>query len=146
MLVDPLFHPPMTTDLSTELLHLTYRSDLAILIGRWGYQPTPAELPAQYERLAAAALQHGARRWLQDLRRRSLNDPYTTQWLLTEYFPDMTEQLAGPLRVAYLVGPTLRGLIEAGPDFQPLSAYKGRPFVIDFFGDEGTAIQWLNEG
>lgn len=131
---------------STELLHLSYRPDLAILIGRWGYQPTFAELPNQYERLAAAALQHGARRWLQDIRRRNLSDPYTTQWLLTEYFPDMAEQLAGPLRVAYLVGPTLRGLIEAGPDFQPLSTYKGRPFIIDFFGEEGAAIQWLNEG
>ncbi|MDJ0364473.1 hypothetical protein QMK33_04860 [Hymenobacter sp. H14-R3] len=136
----------MTTGLPTELLHLTYRPDLAILIGRWGYQPTPAELPAQYERLAAIALQHGAQRWLQDIRHRNLNDPYTTQWLLTEYFPDMAEQLAKPLRVAYLVGPTLRGLIEAAPDFQPLASYQGRPFIVGFFGEEGAAIAWLKEG
>lgn len=136
----------MTADAVPELLHLSYRSDLAILIGRWGYQPTPAELPTQYERLATTALQYGARRWLQDIRRRNLNDPYTTQWLLTEYFPDMAGRLAGPLRVAYLVGPTLRGLIEAGPDFQPLSTYKGRPFVIDFFGEESAALEWLKKG
>lgn len=136
----------MAPDLSTELLKLTCRLDLKILIGRWGYQPTPAELPTQYERLAAAALHHGVRRWLQDIRQRNLNDPYTTQWLFTEFFPDMAEQLGGTLRVAYLVGPTLRGLIEAGPDFQPLSAYKGRPFIVGFFGEEGTAIEWLNEG
>lgn len=136
----------MTTAPAPELLHLTYRSDSAILVGRWGYQPAPTELPAQYERLADAALRHGARRWLQDIRRRNLNDPYTTQWLFTEFFPDMAEQLAKPLRVAYLVGPTLRGLIEAGPDFQPLSAYKGRPFIVGFFGEEEAAIAWLREG
>ena len=135
----------MDSDSSIELLHLTYRADLATLIGRWGYQPTTAELPAQYERLAAAALHHGARRWLQDIRRRSLNDPYTTKWLFTEYFPDMAGQLAGQLRVAYLVGPTLRDLIEAAPDFQPLASYEGRPFIVGFFGEEGAAISWLGE-
>ncbi|RZK62282.1 MAG: hypothetical protein EOO59_02950 [Hymenobacter sp.] len=136
----------MLADPSPELLHLSYRADAALLIGRWGYQPTPAELPAQYERLAAAALHHGARRWLQDIRRRNLNDPETTHWLFTEFFPDMAGQLGRPLRVAYLVGPTLRGLIEAGPDFQPLSAYKGRPFIVVFFGEESAAIDWLSEG
>jgi hypothetical protein len=136
----------MDNDLPTELLHLTYREDLDTLIGRWSYQPTPAELPAQYERLAAAALHYKARRWLQDIRRRSLNDPYTTQWLLTEYFPDLAGQLAAQLRIAYLVGPTLRGLIEAAPDFQPLAAYEGRPFIVGFFGEEGAAIAWLHKG
>lgn len=58
----------------------------------------------------------------------------------------MAGQLGGPLRVAYLVGPTLRGLIEAGPDFQPLAAYKGRPFIVGFFGEESAAIDWLSEG
>lgn len=135
----------MPTDATAELLNLTYHADSQILIGRWGYQPVPTELPAQYERLADAALRHGARRWLQDIRRRNLNDPYTTQWLFTEFFPDMAEQLAKPLRVAYLVGPMLRGLIEAGPDFQPLAAYKGRPFIVGFFGEEGAAIEWLGE-
>jgi hypothetical protein len=45
--------------------------------------------------------------------------------------------------VAYLEGPELRGLIEAGPDFRPLSWYAGKPFVVHFFGDGPAARAWL---
>lgn len=127
-----------------ELLSLTYRADLAVLIGRWGYQAAEAELPAEYARLEAAALAHGARRWLQDIRRRSLNYPDTTRWLLHEFFPGMARRLGGgQLRVAYLVSPALQAHMYAEPTFVPLEAYAGRPFAAGFFGDEGAAIEWL---
>ncbi|QKG54120.1 hypothetical protein [Hymenobacter sp. BRD67] len=127
----------------TELLHLAYREDLKILIGRWGYQPEPAALPAEYERLTAAALAQSSRYWLQDIRRRSLNDPLITQWLLTEYFPDMARRLGGRLCVAYLVSPDLHALIVAQPGFAPVESYVGRPFAVAFFGEEGAATDWL---
>ena len=133
----------MSPHVTPELLHLAYRSDLEILIGRWGYQPPPTALPAEYERLTAAALAHGAHRWLQDIRRRTLNDPATTQWLLTDYFPDMARQLGARLRVAYLVSPTLYQHILAEPGFAPAEAYVGRPFALAFFGEEGPAVDWL---
>ncbi|WP_223652903.1 hypothetical protein [Hymenobacter psoromatis] len=126
-----------------ELLHLTYRVDLAVLIGRWGYQAAEAELPAEYARLEAAALAHEARHWLQDIRRRSLNYPDTSRWLLSEFFPGMARRLGGQLRVAYLVSPALQAHIYAEPSFVPLAAYAGRPFAVGFFGDEGAAIEWL---
>ena len=133
----------MTPYATPDLLQLTYRPDLEVLIGRWGYQPEPAALAAEYERLAAAAQAHGARYWLQDIRRRSLNDPHITQWLLTEYFPDMAYRLGGRLRVAYLVSPALHAVILAQPGFVPVESYAGRPFAVAFFGDEGGAIDWL---
>jgi len=129
-----------------ELLTLTYRDDLAVLIGRWGYQPEPTELPAQYERLMASALAHDARHWLQDIRRRTLNDPATTRWLLTDYFPNLADRFAGQLRVAYLVSPTLHAQVLAEPGFQASEAYVGQPFAVGFFGDEGAAMAWLREG
>jgi len=135
----------MHTAPTTELLHLTYQADQALLVGRWGYQPDPIELATAYEQLFAMALRCHARRWLQDIRRRTLPDPYTMQWLFTEFYPDIAQQLGGQLRIAYLVGPMLRGLIEAGPDFQPLSSYAGRPFIVNFFGEEQDAIAWLFE-
>lgn len=125
-----------------ELLHLRFQANQELLIGRWGYQPDPAELASAYDRLYETALDCQAQRWLQDIRRRTLPDPYTTQWLFNEFYPDLAQQL-GSLRVAYLVGPELRGLIEAGPDFQPLNWYLGKPFVINFFGDEPAALAWL---
>jgi hypothetical protein len=128
-----------------ELLHLTYQDDLGLLVSRWGYQPSRLELAPAYDRLHDMALHCRAQRWLQDIRLRTLPDPYTTQWLFSEFYPDIAQQLAGQLRVAYLVGPQLRGLIEAGPDFQPLAAYAGRPFIVNFFGEEQAAIDWLFE-
>jgi hypothetical protein len=133
----------MKTALAPELLHLFYQEDLRLLVGRWGYQPDRAELALAYDHLYEMALSCRARYWLQDIRQRTLPDPYTTQWLFTEFYPDVSQQLGGQLRVAYLVGPQLRGLIEAGPDFQPLSSYEGRPFIVNFFGEEQAAIDWL---
>lgn len=128
---------------TAELLHLTYQDDRGLLTGRWGYQPDRSELAPAYDHLHDVALDCRARRWLLDIRQRTLPDPYTTQWLFNEFYPDISQQLGGQLRVAYLVGPRLRGLIEAGPDFQPLSAYEGRPFIVNFFGEEQAAIAWL---
>ena len=132
------------TDTANELplLDLHLRSDLNILVGRWGYQPEPSALPAAYADLTAEALACGCRLWLQDIRRRSLNDPATTKWLLDEYFPDMGQRLDGRLYVAYLVGPALHQHILNDPGYRPVETYDGQPFVIEFFGDEGAATHW----
>ena len=131
--------------LTPELLQLTYRADLDVLIGRWGYQPAPDELPAQYERLEALALAHRARYWLQDIRRRSLNDPQTSRWLLDSFFPRLAQALDGQLRVAYLASPTLYNHILAEPMYVPAAAYDGRPHAVAFFGDEAQALAWLHQ-
>lgn len=133
----------MTTDATPPLLQLAHRPDLDILVGRWGYQPEPYELPAVYLQLQAVAGQEHSRFWLQDIRRRSANDPRTTRWLLDSFLPDMARSLGGRLFVAYLVGPTLHEIILNQPGFVPAEGYDDKPFAISFFGDEGAAIRWL---
>ena len=133
----------MIPEPTPPLLQLTPRPDLGILVGRWGYQPDPAELPAAYQELMAVGVRDRCRFWLQDIRRRTHNDPATTHWLLTEYFPSMAQRLGGPLFVAYLVGPALHQSIVQTPGFVPRAAYADRSFAVDFFGDEGAAIHWL---
>ncbi|GAB3826421.1 hypothetical protein [Hymenobacter jeollabukensis] len=125
------------------LLHTAYRADLDLLVSRWSYQPDPALLPPAYEELTAQAQACGCRFWLQDIRRRTLNDPAITRWLLTEYFPQMARRLGGRLAVAYLTGPALLEALLNGPGYLPPSAYEQQPFVVAFFGDEGEAIRWL---
>ncbi|MDF7812584.1 hypothetical protein [Hymenobacter sp. YC55] len=125
------------------LLSVTHRSDLDILVGRWGYQPEPAELPEAYLLLTREALACGCRLWLQDIRSRTLNDPQITQWLLRDYFPQMAQQLRGRLAVAYLTSPMLMELIVNGPGYKEPSAYANEPYVIAFFGNEGEALAWL---
>ena len=133
----------MLSDSTNPLLQNTYRPDLDVLVGRWGYQPAPELLPAAYEQLTREALAVGCRFWLQDIRRRTLNDPETTIWLLTTYFPTMARRLGGRLFVAYLVGPSLHESIIKQPGYVSAEAYDDKPFAISFFGDEGAAIRWL---
>ncbi|MFD2784286.1 hypothetical protein [Hymenobacter rubripertinctus] len=135
----------MTAGQASDLLQLTYRPDLDLLVGRWSYQPDPALLPAAYELLTARALESGCSYWLQDIRRRAANDPAITRWLLAEYFPDMARRLNGRLRVAYLTGPALLEQIVAAPDFVPAKDYAGKAHAVAFFGDEGAAVAWLQE-
>jgi hypothetical protein len=133
----------MTPPINPPLLQLTQRPDLGILVGRWAYQPAPSELPAVYQQIMDEALHGRNRFWLQDIRRRTLNDHRTTQWLLNSFFPDMASRLGGRLYVAYLVGPALHETIVARPDFISAQALDDKPFVTAFFVEEGAAIKWL---
>ena len=136
----------MSTQSATELLQLTYRSDLDILVGRWSRQPNDMSLlPQVYDQLAVVALETGSCYWLQDIRRRTLNDPTTTRWLFTDYFPGMARRLGRRLSVAYLASPTLLHLILNGPGFLPPEAYADEPFGLAFFSDEGEAVSWLHQ-
>ena len=133
----------MTSETPESLLQLAHRPDLDILLGRWAYQPAPQELPAVYQHMEAVALKERCRFWLQDIRRRTLNDPHTTEWLLNDFFPRRARRLGGRLFVAYLVGPTLHEAIVRQPGFVSAEAYDDKSFAISFFGDEGAAIRWL---
>ncbi|RZK58841.1 MAG: hypothetical protein EOO59_08175 [Hymenobacter sp.] len=133
----------MLPDPPSALLDLTYRPDLQVLIGRWRDQLALAELPAAYEQLHRATLTHGAHRWLQDIRRRSLNDDDTTAWLIASYFPALASSLGHPLRIAYLVGPALHERIAAHP---ALDVVPAQPFTLALFGEEGAAMEWLQAG
>ena len=133
----------MSDETPSPPLELIYRSDLNVLVGRWGYQPAPRELPAAYQQVQEKALEHNCRCWLQDIRRRSLNDPATARWLLRDFFPEMARRLGGRLYVAYLVGPALQDAIVNRPDYIPAEASDDQPFAVSFFGNEAEAMQWL---
>ena len=126
----------MTDQLPTApLLELTSRPDLGILLGRWRQQPAqPLALRRSYQQLADQALATGCRFWLPDLRRRVSPD---------EYYPDVARRLGGRLYVAYLFSPAMHRQILDAPDYAPPEAYDGAPYALNFFGDEGAAIQWL---
>ena len=133
----------MNSNAPSTLLQLDYRPDLNILVGRWGYQPAPHELPLVYQQVEELAIEANCRFWLQDIRRRTLNDPQTTRWLFKDFFPNMARRLGGRLYVAYLVGPALHEAIVQQPGYVSAESYDGQPFAISFFGDEGEAMRWL---
>ena len=96
-----------------------------------------------YDELAALAVHHQARYWLQDIRHRDSNDPDITRWLLATYFPDVAARLGGRLHVAYLVSPALLSAVIASPGFVPPEAYRDSPYMIASFSAEGDAYSWL---
>ena len=133
----------MTSENPAPLIEFTHRPDLDILVSRWGHQPEPHELPVVYQEMTDVALHERARFWLQDIRRRTLNDRQTTLWLLNVYFPDMASRLGGRLFVAYLLSPALHEAIISQPNYISAEAYDDKPYAISFFRDEGAAIKWL---
>jgi hypothetical protein len=135
-MADSLATPP--------LLELTPRPDLDVLLGRWHYQPAhPAELRPCYAQLAELALATGCRFWLQDLRRRASPDQDTKRWLLDEYYPGVARRFGRRLYVAYLFSPDMHRQIVEAPDYAPAEAYLDKTYLLDFFGNEGAAIAWL---
>lgn len=134
----------MVDSATNSLLELTFRADLDVLLGRWRYQPAhPAALRPCYEHLADMALATGCRFWLQDLRRRAAPDQETKRWLLEDYYPGLARSFGQRLYVAYLFSPDMHRQIVEAPDYAPAEAYLGKTYLLDFFGDEGAAIQWL---
>jgi len=126
------------------LLELTPRPDLGVLLGRWHYQPElPAALQPCYWQLADVALATNCRFWLQDLRRRASPDQETKRWLLDDYYPAVAHRLGQRLFVAYLFSPAMHRQILEAPDYAPPEAYDSLSYALNFFGDEGAAIQWL---
>jgi hypothetical protein len=128
----------------TPLLELTPRPDLGVLLGRWRHQPAePGELRPCYEQLADLALATNCRFWLQDLRRRVSPDQATKRWLLEQYYPSVAQRFGQRLFVAYLFSPSMYRQILEAPDYAPPEAYNDAPYALDFFGEEGAAIHWL---
>jgi len=75
------------------------------------------------------------------LRRRASPDQETKHWLLDDYYSAVAHRLGQRLFVAY--SPAMHRQIVEAPDYAPPKAYDGMSYALDFFGDEGAAIQWL---
>ena len=126
------------------LLELTLRADLDVLLGRWLSQPEhQSELRPCYQYLADVAQATGCCFWLQDLRRRTSPDHEIKRWLVEEYYPGVARQFGRQLYVAYLFSPDMHRQIVEAPDYAPAEAYLNKTYLLDFFGNEGEAIQWL---
>lgn len=130
---------------STAFLHVTYRPDSCLLIGRWLCSVNEAQLQEGYETMRLAAWHHQCHHWLMDARRRTdrrLNGP---EWVVTSFLPQVQQQMGGPLYVAFLVLPSHVQELEADPDQSPNTADPAALFQFARFIDEGAANAWLDE-
>ena len=130
---------------SAAVLHVTYRPDSCLLIGRWLCSITEAQLREGYETMRLAALEYRCSHWLVDARRRvdrRLNGP---EWVVTTFLPKVQRELSSHLYVAFLVLPNHLRELEADAG-QPLTTPSTTSsFRYARFIDEGAANAWLEE-
>lgn len=129
---------------SATFLHVAYRPDSGLLVGRWLCSITEQQLREGYETMRAAAQHHCCHYWLMDVRRRTdrrLNGP---EWVITTFLPQLQQELGGPLCVAFLVLPNHLREVEADPNCTGPGAAGSGAFQFARFIDEGGATAWLH--
>ncbi|WP_426058610.1 hypothetical protein [Hymenobacter sp. B1770] len=130
---------------TTAFLHVLYRPYSNELVGRWLCSVTEEQLREGYETMRQAALHHHCGCWHIDSRRRPNRRRNGPEWVITQFLPRVQQELACPLRVAFLVLPDHYRDAEAANPSQP-SAFNGAtPFQFARFTDEGAANTWLSQ-
>ena len=130
---------------SSAYLHVSFRPDCCLLIGRWLCSINEEQLHEGYAALRRAALHHNCSTWLIDARRRTDRRCNGPEWVTTAFLPQVQRELAAPLSVAFLVLPNHLHEVEnnlAHPEILPVS---GSLFQFARFIDEGNANAWLDQ-
>ncbi|KAA9331584.1 hypothetical protein F0P96_15230 [Hymenobacter busanensis] len=125
----------------SEVLELSFRTDLGLLFGRWQRPATDDEVRLGYEATLAEAAPHGARYWLLDLRRRGTFSTEVVAWLVHTFAPRLKAGLSGPVYIAFLAAPDH---LQALPLQQHLPLTGTPDWQASTFTDEGQALRWLN--
>lgn len=135
----------------TTTLSIVFRPDLNLLIVRWLRDVSKTELREGYAEARQVAVQHQAYGWLIDSRRRSESDAEMVDWLANDYLPGLSPALNQQLvRLGCLVAATWQ---PSSAPVTPLAvlAHANSPttaqgYQVRLFGDEGTAMRWLQQG
>ncbi len=129
---------------STEYLHLVYRPDLLLLVGRWMRETTPQEMQHGYDLMLNGAESQMCRYWLVDARRRDhATNGRNVGWMMETFFPQVAARLGRPVFLAYLFAPVHLSDIEANPAIPPLTYFNNRPYCVERFTEERAALDWL---
>ena len=130
---------------STAFLHVAYRTDSCLLIGRWLCSISEEQLHEGYENLRRAAFSHRCSHWLVDARRRVDRRHNGSEWVVTNFLPRVQAELGQRLCVAFLVLPNHLREMEAENSIPLRSVNPHSPFQYVRFIDEGAANSWLEE-
>ena len=124
-----------------------YRPDLSVLVVRWPADAALLQLQADFTAVLAAAQQHNAARWLLDVRRRERISVELGRWTTTLFYPQAASRLAPQiLHISVLCSPARMAVYAADPVQMQYLTYglaPERPYYMHLFGDEGTAMEWL---
>ncbi|TGD81318.1 hypothetical protein [Hymenobacter wooponensis] len=129
-----------------ELVTITPRPDLGILVARWADDAPRQQLKEHFSALLTAAQHHNLWRWLLDVRRRDSLDPEFGQWTTHTFFPEAAQVATAPLRIAVHCSPARLTVYEASASQREYITYgtsPERPYQLQLFIEEGPAMEWL---
>lgn len=129
---------------SSAFLHVTYRPDSCLLIGRWLFSINEEQLREGYETMRIAALEHNCTHWLMDARRRVDRSRNGPEWVVTSFLPKVQRKFGRRLCVAFLVLPNHISELEIEGEPAIKSSDPAAPFQYARFIDEGAANAWLD--
>lgn len=90
------------------------------------------------------AAEQQCRFWLVDARRRDNGtNGQNVSWMMDTFFPQMVARLGQPVFIAYLFAPSHLHDIIADPAIPSLSYFDNRPYRVERFIEERTALEWL---
>ncbi|GAB3666535.1 hypothetical protein GCM10027594_33380 [Hymenobacter agri] len=135
-----LMYQPLVT---TAFLHIAYRPDSCLLVGRWQCSINEAQLRQGYELLRHTALEHNCGHWLIDARRRIDRRRNGPEWVVTNFLPQVQAELGQPLCVAFLVLPNHLRELESESDLPIRTTNPAVPLQYARFIEEGAANAWL---
>ncbi|TGE19749.1 hypothetical protein [Hymenobacter elongatus] len=128
---------------TADFLQLIHRPELQMLIARWMRQTTAEEMRAGYQHLLRTALEHNCRLWLVDARRRDHSNKEGTPWMIETFFPQVAQRMGPSVYMAYLFAPAHLRDIEADAAVPTLHFFDDRPYHLQRFLEERTAMEWL---
>ncbi|MBO2010248.1 hypothetical protein [Hymenobacter negativus] len=128
---------------SSSFLHVSYRPDSCLLIGRWLASISEEQLREGYETMRLAALEHNCTHWLMDARRRVDRSRNGPEWVVTTFLPKVQREFDRRLCVAFLVLPNRLAELEAEGESEK-SPDRAALFQYARFIDEGAANAWLD--
>jgi hypothetical protein len=129
-----------------ELVTITPRPDLGILVARWADDAPRPQLQGHLSAVLAAAQQHNLWRWLLDVRRRDSLDPEFGHWTTHIFYPEAAQLATMPLRIAVHCSPARLAVYESSNSQREYITYgtsHERPYQLQLFIEEGPAMEWL---
>ncbi|MBC6699115.1 hypothetical protein [Hymenobacter sp. BT190] len=131
---------------SSSYLTIDYLVAPRVLAGRWWRGVMPFELHRGYAALLDAAVSRRCRFWLVDLSNRAGGvDAADVQWILSDFFPQLPVRLKRPVYLAYLMAPHQLAGVLANPAIPALSYFDDRPYHLERFTTEESALTWLEQ-
>jgi hypothetical protein len=125
-------------------IKISYRADMQTVIIRWQQPVTFTEFKMNCLALLSVARENPAASWLIDCRSKGEMTQNESDWLTSEFYPKVLEQVSSHVLVAWLLAPRQMQRLQEGATLSAISSDK-LDVQRKAFLTENEAVKWLEE-